>query len=418
MLKEKTMELKKPPGMQPVPVSTFLLYRHRYKVDPTYQRAPGVWETWREQYLIDSILRGYGIPLIFIHKRGAEEYIVDGQQRLLTIWNFYDDKLELSHKFSGDIIRENNGARKHSELSAEYQNRFTSYTLGVAYLEDYDDEEIRSTFKRLQSGKALSPGEKLNAYPGDIVPTMRSLGQHPFFEHTVALGLGRYKNYYLAAMFLMLEGAGIKSTSPSYIYEFFDNNKRLDTDSRTYGKVKKVLNYLRTAFEGRAGELRTQAWIVSTYLLASYLIDRYAMQDQRTNFKDFIAQFYQEIAHIEESPKPEPELIRFNTAISRGTNNEETIKFRHGVLVRHLIKQYAPVELDEDRIFSYDQKLAIYRKYDGICQVCAEKLEFGDSHTHYHHIDPYIAGGQTGVGNGLLVCQDCHLSKIHGSGEA
>jgi hypothetical protein len=133
MLKEKTMELKKPPGIQPVTVSTFILYRDRYKVDPTYQRAPGVWETWREQYLIDSILRGYGVPLIFIHKRGAEEYIVDGQQRLLTIWNFYDDKLELSARFSSDVIRENNGARKHSELSAEYQNRFTGYTLGVAY---------------------------------------------------------------------------------------------------------------------------------------------------------------------------------------------------------------------------------------------------------------------------------------------
>jgi hypothetical protein len=416
--RERIMELKKPPGMQPVTISTFLLYRERYKVDPTYQRAPGVWETWREQYLIDSILRGYGIPLIFIHKRDGEEYIVDGQQRLLTIWNFYDDKLELNPKFSRDIIQENNGAKKHSELSAEYQNRFAGYTLGVAYLEDYDDEEIRSTFKRLQSGKSLSPGEKLNAYPGDIVPTMRTLGQHPFFEHTVALGLGRYKDYYLAAMFLMLESGGIKSTSPSYIYDFFDNNKNLDIGSKACSKVKKVLNYLRSAFDGRAGELRTQAWIVSTYLLASYLIDHYAMQEQQTNFRNFIARFYQEIAHIAESPKPEPELIQFNTAISRGTNNEETIKFRHRVFVRRFIKQYAPVELDEERIFSYDQKLAIFRKYDGVCQVCAENLEFGDSHTHYHHIDSYIEGGETEVENGLLVCQKCHLSKIHSSTSA
>ena len=180
-------------------------------------------------------------------------------------------------------------------------------------------------------------------------------------------------------------------------------------------KVKRVLDYLRAAFEGRAGELITQAWIVSTYLLASYLIDQYAMQDQRANFKNFIAQFYQEIAHIAESPRPERELIQFNTAISRGTNNEETIKFRHGVLVRRFIQQYGPVELDEDRIFSYDQKLMIFRKYDGVCQVCHEKLEFGDSHTHYHHIDPYITGGETVVENGLLVCQNCHLNKIHGS---
>ena len=412
------MKLKKPPGIQPVPVSTFILFRDRYKVDPTYQRAPGVWETWREQYLIDSILRGYGIPLIFIHKRDAEEYIVDGQQRLLTIWNFYDDEVELSARFSSDVIRENNGARKHSELSAEYQNRFIGYVLGVAYLEDYNDEEIRSTFRRLQSGKPLSPGEKLNAYPGDIVPTMRELGGHPFFERIVALGLGRYKDYYLAAMFLMLGDAGITSTSPNYIYEFFEKNEGLNAGSKTYKKVKRVLNYLKAAFGGRAGELRTQAWIVSTYLLAFYLLDRYAMQEQRANFKEFIAQFYQKIAHIAESPEPEPELIRFNTAISRGTNSEETIKFRHGVLVKRFVEQYGPVELDEDRIFGYDQKLVIFRKYGGVCQVCGEKLEFGDSYTHYHHIDPYIAGGETEVENGLLVCQDCHLNKVHGSSKA
>ncbi len=412
------MELKEP--IQPVPmlISTFILHKDRYKVDHTYQRAPGVWETWREQYLIDTILRGYGIPLIFIHKRGDGEYIVDGQQRLLTIWRFKDDELELSKKYSSDITQENNGARKYTDLSDEYQNRFDSYPLPVAYLNNYNDEEIRSTFKRLQSGKPLSPGEKLNAYPGDIVPTMRELGEHPFLKRTVALGLGRYKHYYLAAMFLMLEGGGVTSTSPSYIYQFFESNQGLDTGSKTYRKVRRVLDYLEAAFEGRAGELRTQAWIVSTYLLASYLIDHYAMQDQRTNFKEFIAQFYQEIAHIEGSPRPEPELIRFNTAISRGTNNEETIKFRHGVLVKRFVEQYGPVELDEDRIFGYDQKLVIFRKYGGVCQVCGEKLEFGDSHTHYHHIDPYIAGGETEVENGLLVCQDCHLNKIHGGGEA
>lgn len=409
------MELKAPPQPVILPISTFILHKDRYKVDRTYQRAPGVWETWREQYLIDTILRGYSIPLIFIHKRDDGEYIVDGQQRLLTIWEFRDDKLELSKRFSSDIIQENNGAGIYSELSDEYQDRFDSYPLAIAYLNDYNDKEIRSTFKRLQSGKPLSPGEKLNAYPGDIVPTMRSLGQHSFFEHTVAMGLHRYKSYKLAATFLFLESEGVRSISPTYIYDFFENNKELDTSSRVYRKVRRTLNYLQGAFRGKAGELRTQAWVVSTYLLASYLLDHYAMQDQQDNFRDFIVQFYQKVAEVSELPNPEPELRKFNTAISRGTNNEETIKFRHQVLVRRFVKQYVPQELDEQRIFTDEQKLAIFRRDGGRCQMCGKKLEFGNSHTHYHHIDPYIKGGETEVENGLLVCQDCHLSKIHGS---
>jgi hypothetical protein len=46
------------------------------------------------------------MPLRFIHKRDRHEYIVDGQQRLLTIWNCYDDKLSLGEKYSADIIRD------------------------------------------------------------------------------------------------------------------------------------------------------------------------------------------------------------------------------------------------------------------------------------------------------------------------
>jgi len=408
------MEFREPPQVDKLPISTVALRRDQYKIDPTYQRAPGVWEKWREQYLIDTILRGFAIPLIYIHKRENGRFIVDGQQRLLTIWKFSDDELKLSDRFSSDIIHENHGARVYRALSDHYKSRFDSYPLSIAYLEDYADDDIRSTFRRLQSGKPLSPGEKLNAYPGAIVPTMRRLGTHLFLTQTVSLGLGRYKDYYLAGMFLMLEKEGMRSTSPTYIREFFESNRGLDTESATYKKVRKALSYLATAFEGRAGELRTQAWIVSAYLLASYLIDRYAMQKQRANVKDFIARFYQEVAHVANSPRPDPELIRFATAISTGTNNEETIKFRHSVLVRRFIREYGPVELDEDRFFTHDQKLSIFRRDRGVCHICGRKLEFGDPRTHYHHVDPYVAGGETETENGLLVCKDCHLKKIHG----
>lgn len=83
-------------------------------------------------------------------------------------------------------------------------------------------------------------------------------------------------------------------------------------------------------------------------------------------------------------------------------------------MIKSFIEEYHPQELDEVRIFDRDQKLAIYRKYGDICQKCGKKLKFGETSTHYHHIDPYIVGGRTEVERGLLVCRDCHLNKIHG----
>lgn len=292
------MKLKEPQPVVTNPISTFLLHREDYEVDPTYQRAPGVWEKWMEQYLIDTILRGYSIPVIFLHKKGGKKFIVDGQQRLKTIWKFYDDNLELSEKYSSDIIKENNGAKKYSKLLPEYQDRFDRYPLATSFLEDYKDEEIRSTFKRPQIGKALTPGEKLNAFPGKIVPTMRELGSHIFFKEIVGFGVERYKNYKLTATFLFLEKEGFRNISLTYIYEFFENNPTIDTSSIIYKKVKKVLNYLKRTFKNRTGELSNQAWAVSVYLLTSYLLEKYVMKDQCENLKNFIIDFYQKIAEV------------------------------------------------------------------------------------------------------------------------
>jgi len=82
------MELKEPPTPTSLPISTFLLHRDRYKIDHTYQRESGTWKKADEQYFRDTILRGFGMPHIFLHKKNGNHFIVDGQQRLYTIWKF------------------------------------------------------------------------------------------------------------------------------------------------------------------------------------------------------------------------------------------------------------------------------------------------------------------------------------------
>lgn len=411
-LLSELMKLKEAPNVVPQPISTFLLHKDDYKIDRNYQRAPGIWEKWMEQYLIDTILRGYSIPAIFIHKRGNKKFIVDGQQRLRTIWKFHDDDLDLSEKYSNDIIKDNKGAKIYSKLSDEYQNRFERYPLPLAFLENYNDEEIRSTFKRLQTAKTLTPGEKLNAYPGKIVIAMRELGEHNFFKNIVYLGIKRYKNLKLAATLMFLESEGIKSISPSYIYDFFEKNPTIDIGSGIYEKVKRILNFLEKSLQETMGELSSQAWVISTYLLASNLLDNYSTKNQQDNFKAFLIKFCEDVANAPESG--DTELIRFSEAVSKGTNNEETIKFRHQVMFRRFVDGYHPQELHEDRIFSHTQKVAIFRRDKGKCQICSKKLEFGNPSTHFHHIDPYIEGGVTEIEKGMLVCKDCHLKKIHG----
>jgi len=414
------MKLKKPPQITTLPISTFILHRERYKIDFTYQREAGTWTRADEQYLIDTILRGFGMPPIFLHEKDGEEFIVDGQQRLNTIWKFRDDKLPLNKKYSDDIINDSKNKQKndcqpacyYSELHKDWQDRFDSYPLPIIYLKDYNDEEIRDLFRRLQHGKPLIPGEILNAYPGDIVPTMRKLAEHKFFKDIVAIKAKRYKHYYIAAQLMYLESEGIKDISPTYIYEFFEKNKNLNTISKIYSRVNRVLNYLVDVFQTRTPELRKPGWIITLYLLVAHLLENYSMDNQKTNLKTFFTSFYQDV--ISSSTRGDQELIKFNLAISKGTTSQANIKLRYDIILERFLDKYNPMRLDENRLFTEDQKIAIFRRDNEKCQVCGKKLTFGSPDTHFHHKDRYIEGGKTEIENGLLVCKDCHLNKIHG----
>src|SRR5689334_1602032 len=74
--------------------------RNRYEI-PDWQRDKGLWKHSKKQELIDSILRGWKLPKLYFLKTSEdpEEFeVVDGQQRLTTIFEFFDNELSLSEK--------------------------------------------------------------------------------------------------------------------------------------------------------------------------------------------------------------------------------------------------------------------------------------------------------------------------------
>ena len=75
-------------------VGHFRTRKDQYPINREYQREPGIWSLEDKQYLIDSILKKLDLPKFYFRKLDDKKYeIVDGQQRLETIWNFYKDDL-------------------------------------------------------------------------------------------------------------------------------------------------------------------------------------------------------------------------------------------------------------------------------------------------------------------------------------
>src|SRR5689334_11869950 len=82
---------------KPWPLKTIHGIRERIDTNPDFQR-PSVWSTPQKQLLVDTILRDYDVPKLYWRKIGTkpDKYdVVDGQQRLRAIWDFFDGSFKL-----------------------------------------------------------------------------------------------------------------------------------------------------------------------------------------------------------------------------------------------------------------------------------------------------------------------------------
>lgn len=125
---------------------------------PEYQRD-FTWDMVRQSRLIESIILGLPIPLIFVaeNKDSAWE-IVDGSQRIRTLHAFVTNKLRLSGLEKFNTL---NGFC-FSDLEISRQGKILNTSLRMIVLsEDADDEVKRDMFERINRGSdLLKPMEK------------------------------------------------------------------------------------------------------------------------------------------------------------------------------------------------------------------------------------------------------------------
>jgi hypothetical protein len=138
-------------------------------LNPPYQRR-SVWTSRAKSLLIDSILRNYPIPLIFLTNRihptekKLVREVVDGQQRLRTILGFIDSSCLPDHKPDDDfvVLKSHNSDypnATYADLPEEVQHRLLQTPLSVNVLPaDIGDVRILDIFRRMNT-----TGTKLNA---------------------------------------------------------------------------------------------------------------------------------------------------------------------------------------------------------------------------------------------------------------
>lgn len=400
------------------PISSICRREPRIDPKPEYQRAP-VWSKKQKQLLIDTILRDLDIPKLYLrnlHDSEFEAEVVDGQQRLRAIWEYHKNEYPLA-KDADPVDEVAIAGLTYAELSEDLKDKFDSYSLDLVILDDCELDDVEEMFVRLQNGSTLRAAEKRNALPGQMKYFIREIVQHPFFENC-GFENNRFQYDHVAAQCMLLEMTGeprnIKNADLNKLYSDY---QEFDVSCNDAQKFKRVLNFLRKAFPEKTPELKRYN-VISLYILASMLIARYAISGYEEKFGEWFIDF--ETRRLSELDKPEdqrdPELVAYQNATSHSTDGIESLEYRNKMLSRDLFSTYPElVTKDETRNFTHEQKLAIFRRDKGYCQLklkCdgSEKMGWDDD-WHIDHKVPHSRGGKTTVANGQLACANCNLSK-------
>jgi len=393
--------------IHPHPKMLLKLHRRRADIELSpeeYQRGK-VWSKDKQQLLMDTILKKMHIPPIYFRvlENGYYE-CVDGQQRCTAVFDFFDDKFPLSKKYSAEF-----GGKLFKELPTEIQDRFYDYEIMVFEIVNASDDETKEMFKRLQKGMPLTAGEKLKAETGNIRSFILELTKTRFFSDVVNVRDYRGAYYQMCSQILALEIFGIKDVKFKILEDMHTENKNLDLNGKVPTQVKKVINFLSRTFENKTPELHTRAGIVSLYILVSKLMEEYSLKDKEDLIKDFVIYFQEKLRETEEKEN-NPELLKFLNAISHSSDSANSIRTRYEILMNYFLLFAKDLEpLDKNRGFTEVERIAIYRKNNGICQGCKQKIEYNDFHAD--HIKPHSRSGKTTIENGQVLCSKCNLQK-------
>lgn len=146
-------------------------------LQPDFQRGE-IWDRKRRQRLIDSLLREWYVPAVHIVRGegGVRETVLDGQQRLAAVRDFFQDKFPVDGSTvpASEFIRSLDGL-KFSQLPPHVRRSLQRFPLPCITLRDFDPDEPNELFFRLNQSYNLTPSEKRNALHGKARNQVRDL---------------------------------------------------------------------------------------------------------------------------------------------------------------------------------------------------------------------------------------------------
>ena len=410
-------------------------------VNSEYQRG-AVWTPTQKKKLVDSVLRGYPIPLIYFHHIHQSEAgltsqrfeVIDGQQRINALHEFHEGAFRLfdpvkdaaDARFPDFITKQPCpwGAKFFQELDEPLKQQFLDTTLRIVQIETHDPNQARDLFVRLQAGMPLNSQEKRDAWPGQFTDFVLRLGGKPnvprYPGHDVVILLmrgnskkDRGKFRQLAAQIAMLflnrrEDGRWTDTSAAAIDDFYYEHLGFDAGSADAQRLERILDKLMDLLPDQKRKKDIGHEAIHLVLLVDALLDDYT-RSWEANFAVAFDAFREQLAlakRTQNDPSPSEYWLQYGIWTRVNSDRAENIQRRHEFFAGKMWEILQPKMKDPQRLYGTLEREIIYYRDHKQCAVCGADVIWPEA--EIHHVDPHSQGGRTSLENGALVHEHCH----------
>ena len=410
------MQVKEPTGL---PISFFKQQRELRLLDlsPRYQRNV-VWPDSSQAYLINTILNRLPIPPVFVETRtspeGVTKYaIIDGKQRLESIFRFIDGQLTLPDKWSPT-----GEPATFQDLPEAERAYLYSYKISAIQLEGATSEAIRDMFNRLNRNVAKLTAQELRHaiyFDKPIYALLERLAKNPFwddaslFSRATANRMGDVE-YISQLAFAVVEGgplAGEKGAIDNQ-YRIFDKQQHdLKKVERKFNRVLKLIPELLPDI--KSTRFTKAADFYGLFVAILELEPEYAFPD-KASLGRVLKKFAKAVDQVQTGePTPDQNVIRYHSSVVEGPSKIRKRRDRIDILQRLAIPELK--QKDERRSFTEVEKRIIWASDDKhLCQICGRTVrEF--SQYEPDHMEPHGLGGLTKIENARISHRECNRQR-------
>ncbi len=313
---------------------------------PPYQRKP-VWTINQQTYLIDSILKDFQIPEIYIHRvtnaQGITIYnIVDGQQRIRAILDFIKGEFSLSEKYTPEYADFD-----FDDLPDSVKQVFWSFTIYIREITGASEEDVRNLFRRMNKNVVALNAQELRhaTYSGFFIKLMEEISEEDFWAENKIVTTNEIRRMkdveFISTLFIsMMNGIQDKTKEVDNYYQSYEESfSDKDILKNKFQSIEQTIIELLPNIKDT--RWRNKSDFYTLFMVLSNIKDekKYIPKKDYKKVQKELERFSEEVSLATQkgvTKKISKEVRDYANAVTKSTTDKDRRIIRHRIIYKKL----------------------------------------------------------------------------------